>query len=402
MFLRRIIRSVALASLLLVQGATAHAAWMWDQNQDKIDDRILAVETQGLTAAHVGNTLAGKLRFAVMNAAAPFAYGVYVGYDHHPTDADATALAALGVPVQVRYRSIDYIRSVVTYAQAQQIAALAGVSRIETIPIFYQVNDVAARTLRARDSGNQLFPSVWKNLGVTGKGIVVAILDTGVNDAPDGSYPGHESLRGKFVGGGSFWSGQPELNTPLDQSINPTHAVDPEVTYHGTHVAGTAIGSGGPQGMLNGAAAGFNAGLAPDARLVDCKVLSDAGTGLGSADALDWLIYNRFNTWASPAPIASIAVSRSRTSRSAARCVRRHDANCAAVNAAHKAGIVVCVLPATTATPPTCRRRRRPTGAHRRRVHRRQHHQSARRLRRRLQQRGPAHHRRRQRSSSTR
>src|SRR6185436_10403496 len=136
-----------------------------------------------------------------------------------------------------------------------------------------------------------------KDLGITGRGVVVGILDTGVNDEPDNAYPGHESLRGKFVGGGSFFSGQPALNTPIDASENPKHQLDPELTYHGTHVAGTAIGSGGPNGMLNGAEPGFNAGLAPDARLVDCKVLSDAGLGFGSADALDWLVYNRFNSW---------------------------------------------------------------------------------------------------------
>src|SRR4029077_16476587 len=103
---------LALASLFGACAATAaDAAWLWDQNQDKIDDRIQSVESQGLAAAHVGNVLSGRLRFAVLNDAAPFVYGVYVGYDHHPTDADAGALQALGVPVQVRYRYIDYIRT---------------------------------------------------------------------------------------------------------------------------------------------------------------------------------------------------------------------------------------------------------------------------------------------------
>jgi subtilisin family serine protease len=332
--------------LAVLDQSTARAAWIWDVNQDKIDDRMLAVETQGLTAAHLGNTLAGKLVFAVMNSAAPYQYGVYIGYDHHPTDDDAAALQASGVPVQVRYESIDYIRSVITYAQAQQIAQLPGVSRIETIPIFYKVNDVATRTLRARASGNQLFPSVWKHLGATGKGIVVAILDTGVNDEADSTngYPGHESLRGKWVGGGSFFAGQPELNTGLDESVNPRHTGDPEATYHGTHVAGTAIGSGGPNGILNGAEPGFNAGLAPDARLVDCKVLSDAGAGFGSADALDWLIHNKFNTWGlTGADTIYRGVDVANLSLGGSSASDGTDANCLAVNAAHKAGIVVCV-----------------------------------------------------------
>jgi subtilisin family serine protease len=332
---------VALLSLAFA-GTPAHAAWMWDQNQDKIDDRMAEVESLGANAARVGGVSTGRLRFALLNAVAPFEYGVYVGYDHHPTDADAAALAALGVPVQVRYHSIDYIRTRVTYAQALQIAALPGVRQIETIPIMYPVNDVAARTLRARES-DALFPSVWQDLGVTGKGIVVAILDTGVNDAPMGAYPGHESLRGKWLGGGEFYAGDPLLNTPLTSSINPSHA-DPEGTYHGTHVAGTAIGTGGPEGIRNGAEPGFNAGIAPDARLVDCKALSDAGLGFGSADALDWLVYNKNNTWGlTGADSIYWGVDVANLSLGSDAASDGKDANSAAVNAAHKAGIVVLV-----------------------------------------------------------
>jgi serine protease AprX len=323
---------------------TALAGWMWDQNNDKIDDRIVEVETQGITAAHKGGVLSGRRLFAVMNTSAPFEYGVYIGYDHHPTDADAAALEALGIPVQVRYRYIDYIRSRISFTQAQSIAQLPGVTRIETIPMMYPVNNVASRTLRGRESGQELFPNTWGHLGVTGKGITVGILDSGVNDAPDGPYPGHEALRGKWLGGGDFFAGDPLLNTPLNQSINPKHNADPLNTYHGTHVAGTAIGTGGPNGILNGATPGVHAGLAPDARLVDCKVLSDAGSGFGSADALEWCIFHRNDGWGLTGAdtvyrgIDVINMSVGSDSESDGT-----DANCLAVNAAHKAGIVVCV-----------------------------------------------------------
>lgn len=334
------------ASYAALAVSPAGAGWLWDQDQDKIDDRIQAVEAQGPVAAHAGNVLSGRLRFALLETTAPYVYGVYVGYDHHPTDADVAALQALGVPVQVRYRYIDYVRSRMTLAQARQVAALAGVTRVETIPIMYAVNDVATRALRARESGNSLFPSVWKHLGATGKGIVVAILDTGVNEEadPTSGYPGHESLRDKWVGGGNFYSGNPQLNTPIDESINPRHELDPEATYHGTHVAGTAVGSGGPNGMLNGTEPGFNAGLAPDARLVDCKALSDAGVGYGSADALEWLIYHKFDTWGlTGADAIYRGIDVANLSLGGLDPSDGSDADCAAVNAAHKAGIVVCV-----------------------------------------------------------
>jgi subtilisin family serine protease len=342
--------ALLLAGLVTLAGlggiaAGADAAWMWDQDADRIDDRIEQVEAGGPLAARVGGVAGGRLRFALLDATAPFEYGVYIGYDHHPTDADAAALAALGVPVQVRYRSIDYIRSRITFAQAQAVAALPGVTRIETIPMFYAVNDVASRALRARGSAGAYFPAVWDALGVTGRGVTVAILDTGVNDEADATtgYPGHESLRGKWVGGGSFFAGDPLLNTPIDQSVNPRHELDPEATYHGTHVAGTAIGSGGPAGV-SADPPGFYAGLAPQARLIDMKVLSDAGAGFGSADALDWLIAHRADSWGlTGADSIYRGVDVANLSLGGTDASDGTDANSAAVNAAVRADIVVCV-----------------------------------------------------------
>lgn len=338
------IRAMFLCAVFVLAGhPPARAAWMWDVNGDEIDDRMQQVEVGGPSAARVGGTPTGRLRFALVEGSSPFRYGVYIGYDHHPTDADASALAATGAPVQVRYESIDYIRSEITFAQAQAIVALPGVRRVETIPIFYAVNDNATRVMRARESAAH-FPSVWKNLGHTGRGIVVGIMDTGVNDEADGTYPGHEALRGKWVGGGSFFSGQPALNTPLTASENPRHAYDPEQTYHGTHVAGTAIGSGGPQGVLGSNAPGAFAGVAPDARLVDLKVLSDAGLGFGAADGLDWAIHHRFDTWGLTGEDAIYqGIDVINMSLGGSDNSDGTDASSAAVNAAHRAGIVVCV-----------------------------------------------------------
>jgi len=217
--------ALVLAIALLLQASSALAAtWLWDRDQNRIDDRITAVHLNGLSAAHVANDLARPLRIFVWNDQPELGFGVYVSYDHKPTDADVAALQAAGGTLLWRPQYIDYLRARVTFGQVQALANLAGVRRVEAWQVMYPFNDNATRTLRARDaaggvgSAAGLFPSVWKDLGYTGKGVVVGILDSGVNDAADGPYPGHESLRGKFVGGGNFSFPDASLNTPPDGS----------------------------------------------------------------------------------------------------------------------------------------------------------------------------------------
>ena len=70
-----LLRALGLCALSLLAAPNAHAAWLWDQNQDKIDDRMQSVEAQGPLAARVGGIASGHLRFALMNATAPFSYG---------------------------------------------------------------------------------------------------------------------------------------------------------------------------------------------------------------------------------------------------------------------------------------------------------------------------------------
>jgi hypothetical protein len=333
---------------LITGASTSQAAtWIWDQNQNRIDDRIESVNTEGLAAAHLHHDLAAKPIIHVFPGAT-LTYGVYVGFDHHPTDADVSALTAAGATLTWRPRYIDYLRAQASFAQIQTLASLGGVTRVEAWQVMVPFNDNATRTLRARDAeggvGAGMFPSVWKNLGYTGKGVVVGIIDTGVNDAAFGPYPGHESLRGKWVGGGDFSNPDASLNTPPDSSANPQNSADPLGDYHATHVAGTSIGSGGPQGLLNGAAPGRYAGMAPDARLVDCKALSDAGVGGGAAEALEWCIAHRSTVWNANEPgVTYRGVQVVNMSLGGMSASDGTDADCAAVNAAVKAGIAVCV-----------------------------------------------------------
>jgi subtilisin family serine protease len=104
----------------------------------------------------------------------------------------------------------------------------------------------AAATLdaiRARDA--------WREFGVSGAGIRVGSIDTGV----DATNP---EVAGRIVAWRDFVAGQP---APYDDN------------GHGTHTIGTMIGAG---------AAGAPIGVAPGASVVVAKALGADGVGLGS------------------------------------------------------------------------------------------------------------------------
>ena len=265
----------------------ASAAWIWDKDADRIDDRIEAVHQNGIAAAFEKNDPTKRLIVAVDDEAGVLRYGVYVGYHQQPTSADLAALAASGVSTAVfhPFKTIPYVQMALTYAEIEKVAALPGVDRIETVELVYPVNNIATKASGATHSNFRRFPTVQGNLALTGKGVVVSILDTGVNDTRDDltGFPGHESFAGKFIAGGNFYSGQPALNTRPDQSENPLdRGVD---SVHGTHVAGTTLGTGGASGVFGG--------VAPASKLIDQKVLSDAGVGFGSAAGVEWAILNK-------------------------------------------------------------------------------------------------------------
>jgi subtilisin family serine protease len=96
---------------------------------------------------------------------------------------------------------------------------------------------------------------VWKDLGVTGEGIVVGSSDSGV----DGTHP---ALAAGFRGGDDSWL------DPWNGTTAPT-----DRNGHGTHTLGSAVGQGGI-GVAPGArwigCANLDRGLGNPARYLDC------------------------------------------------------------------------------------------------------------------------------------
>lgn len=106
-------------------------------------------------------------------------------------------------------------------------------------------------------------PAAWAK-GITGKGVIVAVLDTGCD-------PDHRDLKDRIVGGKDFTSSRIGWK---------------DFNRHGTHCAGTVGASGNGWGLK---------GVAPEYSLLVGKVLSDQGSGSvdGIARAIDWATINK-------------------------------------------------------------------------------------------------------------
>jgi serine protease AprX len=121
--------------------------------------------------------------------------------------------------------------------------------------------------------------AVQSEYGYTGRGVGVAIIDSGISSWHDdlGYYGSSSLVRTKngqrVVGFVDFVDGR---TTPYDDN------------GHGTHVAGTVAGNGYDS-------YGARAGIAPEAHLVGLKVLDDRGRGVISdvIAALDWIVANK-------------------------------------------------------------------------------------------------------------
>jgi serine protease AprX len=105
--------------------------------------------------------------------------------------------------------------------------------------------------------------------GVTGQGIRVAVIDSGVTP--------HAALADKVVANVSFVTGDPQVTDPFG---------------HGTHVAGIIAGTAKPAASVTPL---YNGGIAPGAQIVNVRVLGADGIGFTSdvIAGIDWTIANR-------------------------------------------------------------------------------------------------------------
>ncbi|NMO94369.1 S8 family peptidase [Paenibacillus lemnae] len=174
--------------------------------------------------------------------------------------------------------------------ELQQAAAPETIRRVRHLPLIRAISAQAAEScllrLCACDSVKRIYPdrlhrsslyiaapaigsdTVRKKQGYTGKGIHIAVLDTGVYNHPDLTKPVN-----RIVGFKDFVNGR---KLPYDDN------------GHGTHVAGDAAGNGW-------VSKGKYKGAAPEAGIVGVKVLDREGKGYDSTiiQGIQWCMANR-------------------------------------------------------------------------------------------------------------
>lgn len=152
----------------------------------------------------------------------------------------------------------------------------------------------------------------WE-LGITGSGINVSIIDSGIN-------PSHPDIAGRVTGWVDFVNSQA---LPYDDY------------GHGTHVAGTVAGIG---------IGGITTGVAPEANLFGVKVLDKNGSGNETEviDGIQWSIENK-------AEIISMSLGTTET-WTTPNCDAYFPGMATAINNAISAGIVVVIAAGNTPT----------------------------------------------------
>jgi serine protease AprX len=163
--------------------------------------------------------------------------------------------------------------SAVLLANSAQISALAAEQDVLSgdLPVapFMDVSTSATAADQVRAGQAGLLLGIGAIPGVTGAGVTVAVVDSGIS--------AHPALYGKVIASVSKVSGDP--------STGDAHG-------HGTHIAGIIAGNSSASKYTTSL---YRGGIAPDVRLVNVRVLGANGTGWTSdvIAGIEWVIENR-------------------------------------------------------------------------------------------------------------
>ncbi len=196
---------------------------------------------------------------------------------HNRTSARRLETAAKSVTKQggsVKY-GLSIVGAVSAHMKGVQALALTRDADVDYVVKDQKLRaqfDPALDSAKARTPGilEVSAPQVWSQLGLTGQGVGVAIVDSGVYAHPD--------LAGRIVASIDFTTASP--------TVSSTTTGDPG--GHGTHVAGLVAGNGAVSG-------GAYTGIAPRANIVNVRVIDANGASNVSMilRGLQWILANR-------------------------------------------------------------------------------------------------------------
>ena len=184
-------------------------------------------------------------------------------------------------------------------AQLSQLASIEGMQWLEPVPQVALSSEIA--------TGLTGVTTVWDApapLGLHGTGELIAIADTGIDQGSNDPATLHDD----FEDG----SGKSRIDAIYDRSGDGAQ----DANWHGTHVAGIAVGNGVRSGSnpVEHQYTGFASGVAPESRLVFQAIARDNGTISGiPVGSLSYLfreaqenvngsgpVYIHSNSWGSP------------------------------------------------------------------------------------------------------
>ena len=201
---------------------------------------------------------------------------VIVNYDETATTRDAVTSAVLGTGAGVvQFKHLDLLAALATPAQISAIAAVPGVQGVYLNRQLTYYGHAGSGLWLLHESVPTIRADAVQAMGITGKGVGIAILDSGIDGLynPDVHYPDKTVQNVKVIFNlkdiVTFSGPAPK---PLKQGVDifVENLANSETSVgHGTHVSGIAAG-------LGTASAGYYTGVAPGAKLI----------GIGTGDIL--------------------------------------------------------------------------------------------------------------------
>jgi serine protease AprX len=222
-----------------------------------------------LAATAPTSLLDPALAAALATAAPSDSLEVIVNYDETATSAGSVsnAILALGAGV-IQFKHLALVAALAT---PSQIAAMTGLPGIRLLALNKQLIWEAL----LHESVPTIRADQVQAMGITGKGVGIAILDSGIDGLyhPDLHYPDKTIQNVKVLANlRDLFTFQGSINRTIKQGADlfVENLPNSETSVgHGTHVAGIAAGLGTASG-------GYYTGVAPGAKLI----------GIGTGDVL--------------------------------------------------------------------------------------------------------------------